>query len=229
VTSIAAHRWAGLLRYAAIQFVVLTGCAMVLYRGGTWYDPTAAHYELAHNFFSDLGRTRGFTGAPNYASAALFGLALASVGAALVGFAWTWRGFAFARERARGLGHASAIIGTTCGLALVGVACSPFDLALRAHNLLVIAAFGQLMIYVALLTIVMWRNGIAGTRLAVNLGYLALVTAYFGLVLFGPSLGTPRGHTIQVVGQKLVVYSSMLQVLYLAATTRSARSGTSPP
>jgi hypothetical protein len=217
-----AFRRAGILRYAAIQFVVLTAIAMVAYAGGTWADPAATHYELAHNFFSDLGRTHVFSGAANYIASALFFVSLASVGAALVGFAWTWRAFAFGRERANIIGHASAVIGTLCGLALITIAVTPYNLAPRPHNLSVIFAFGLLMVYIALLTIVMWRNAISGARLAINLVYLALVSAYFALVICGPSLGTPRGFTLQVIGQKVVVYGSMLHVLYLAATTRRA-------
>jgi hypothetical protein len=219
-----AYRLAGLLRYAAIQFVVLTALAMVLYAGGTWFDPTTAHYHFTGNFLSDLGMTRAFSGRANYASSALFCVALATVGGALVAFVWTWREFAFGRRRAIVVGYAAAVLGTLSGLAFVGVAFTPFDLALNAHNTLVIAAFGLLMLFVAAITFAMWRNGISGARIAANLAYLACVAGYVALVLRGPRMSTPHGHTVQVIGQKLIAYASMLHIVYLATTIRRAAS-----
>jgi hypothetical membrane protein len=217
-----AYRRAWVLRYAAIQFVVLTVGAMQLYAGGTWFDPAAPHYQFAGNFLSDLGMTHAFSGRSNYPSSVLFGVGLATLGLALVAFAWTWRGFAFERGRARAAGHASAVLGTASGLAFTGVAVTPLDLALWPHNALVIAAFGLLLIYVAAITFVMWRNGVSRARLAANLAYLALVVGYIALVACGPRFDTPHGHTIQVLGQKTIAYGSMLHIVYLAATTRRA-------
>jgi hypothetical protein len=45
-----AYRRAGLLRYAALQLIVLVVIAMVAYPGGTWLDPAASRYELTTNF-----------------------------------------------------------------------------------------------------------------------------------------------------------------------------------
>src|SRR5512141_425323 len=114
---------------------------MVLYAGGTWFDPATAHYQFTGNFLSDLGMTHAFSGRANYAASVVFGIALASVGGALIAFVWTWREFAFERRRAVVAGYAAAVLGTLSGLAFVGVAVTPFDLALWAHNTLVIAAF----------------------------------------------------------------------------------------
>ena len=219
------YRLAGLLRYAAVQFVVLTALAMMLYTGGTWFDPTTEHYHFTGNFLSDLGMTHAFSGRANYASSALFCVALASVGAAVIAFAWAWRGFAFERERALVAGHAAAVLGTLSGLAFVGVAFTPFDLALYAHNSLVIAAFGLLMLYIATITFVMWRNGIAGGRLAANVAYLACVAGYVVLVVRGPRMTTPHGHSIQVIGQKTIAYASMLHIVYLTTTIRRSLHG----
>lgn len=216
------YRLAGLLRYAALQFLILTPLAMTQYAGGTWFDPGTPHYRFTENFLSDLGMTHAFNGRANTTSAVLFSIALATIGLALVAFAWTWRGFAFGLGRARWLGHTSAVLGTLSGLCFTGVACTPFDLALDAHNTFVIAAFGLLMLYVATITIVMWRNGIAGIRFAANFAYLILVVGYVVLVLAGPRLWTPHGHTVQVIGQKVIAYGSMLHVLYLATSTRRA-------
>src|SRR3954471_9360910 len=118
---------------------------MALYAGGTWWDPSASGYHIAGNFLSDLGMTHAFSGRANYTSSVLFAIALATLGAALVAFVWAWRDIAFARGRARFAGHASAVLGTASGLCFIGVALTPFDLALRAHNTFVVSAFSLLM------------------------------------------------------------------------------------
>lgn len=218
-----AYRRAGILRYAAIQFVVLTAIAMALYPGGTWFDPLTTRYELTHNFLSDLGATHTFSGHANYRSLAAFALALVSVGAALIAFAWSWREIA-ARDKARGVAFASALLGTGSGAAFAGIACTPIDRALDVHNTLVVAAFGLLLAYVAALTIVMWRNAIG--QLAINAMYVALVAGYVGLVLLGPRLGTEHGFFVQVIGQKIIVYVSMVHVIYLTTSIRRALSTT---
>ena len=68
------------LRYAALQFVVLTAVAMHFYADG---------YHFTTNFFSELGMTTTWWGRPNHVSAALFSIALATLGIAFIAFATT--------------------------------------------------------------------------------------------------------------------------------------------
>lgn len=213
-------RRAGFLRFAALQFFVLVGAAMALYAGGTYWDPGAPRYELTHNFLSDLGMTHAWSGRASYASSALFTIALATVGVALVRFASGWRHFAYARGRATLAGRASAALGIASGLAFVGVACTPFDLALLWHNGFVLAAFGLLLGYVIALTIVMGKNGASPAQNALNLAYVVLVLGYVALIFFGPRLSTPGGHQVQVIGQKIVAAGSMLHVIGLTTLLR---------
>ncbi len=211
-----------MLRYAALQFVVLVAIAMALYPGGTHWDPTAAHYHLTENFLSDLGATRTWTGATNYLSCALFFFALTTIGAALIAFAWTWRHFAFVHARARWAGFASAAFGTISGAAFIGIAVTPFNLALRPHNTCVLIAFGCLLFYMLFLTIAMAANGASPVQNALNVAYVLAVLAYVALVVFGPRLSTDHGFRTQVLGQKLVVLASMIHITFL--TTRVVRS-----
>lgn len=214
-------RRAVVLRYAALQFVVLVAIAMVLYPGGNHFDGFAPHYRLTVNFLSDLGATRAWSGTMNYVSCALFFIALTTIGAALIAFAWAWRAFAFARARAAWAGHASAGFGTISGAAFIGIAVTPFNLALAAHNSCVLAAFGCLLGYVAFLTIAMAANGAQPIQNGVNAAYVLVVLGYVALVLFGPRLNSEGGFRTQVIGQKLVVLASMIHITFL--TARGAR------
>jgi hypothetical protein len=212
-----AYRLAALLRYAAIQFVVLVACAMLAYPGGTWGDRSTTGYNAARNFLSDLGALRAFDGATNYVSACLFAIALVALGTCVTLFAWTWRGFAFTSGRARALGHASAVLGTACGLAFTGIAIAPIDVALRLHNGLVVSAFGLLTAYIASVTYVLWRNG---ERVAWHVRYVVVVLAYFALVSYALGVGAPGGIVMMIVSQKVIVAVSMVFVIYMTTTIR---------
>ncbi len=215
-----ARRRAGWLLYAAIQFCVLTPIAMVLYPGGTWFDPTTPRYRFFENFLSDLGATRSFSGQSNHLGSALFCAAMLSIGAALVAFAGSWRSFGFNHGRARAAGVTSEVAGTISGLAFAGIGVTPWNVVLAAHNLLVLIAFTTLLAYIAGITVLLWRNEHPRGRTAANVAYLGIVFAYVVLVLFGPRLSTPGGHHAQVAGQKLVVYASMIHIGFLTDYVR---------
>jgi len=221
------RRRAALLRYAAVQFVVLVAAAMAAYPGGTWFDGGATSYQLAHNFLSDLGATHTFSGRDNHVSQILFGIALGALGAAIVPFAWAWREHAFAQRRARAAGIASAIAGTACGAAFAGVAVAPIDVRLRLHNGLVIAAFALLLVHVACLTFVRRRNRTGNVWL--DLAYLAVVFGYFAVVIFGPRFTTERGVEMQVIAQKIIVCTTMIYIAYITSAVRRAHTLTTSP
>lgn len=210
----ASARWrAAILLYASIQFVVLCTVAMAVY---------ADHYDFTFNFLSELGATRGWSGAPNHAAMVLFSIALGSLGLAVIVFAGAWRAFAFGRGRAREVGLVSQAFGTGSGAAFVAVALTPVNLALDAHNTFVVAAFGLLLGYAASTTLVWWKNGATRVQLAASLAYVLLVGVYFAVVAVAVQTGvaTPHGREILVVSQKAIAGVSMLYVAYLTLSTR---------
>jgi hypothetical protein len=213
---------AAFLLYAAIQFVVLTAIAMQLYAGGTAWDPASSGYAFAHNFFSDLGATHAWSGHANHASAALFAIALVTLGVAFIAFAGTWRVFAFERARARAAGIAAQVAGTLSGASFIAVAAAPIDISMRLHNTFVVAAFGLLLGYAAFLTVLLWRNGATRALLAAGIVYVVLVTVYVALVVYAVRGGvaSERGFELMVVSQKVMAYSSMVFVMFLTTTTR---------
>ena len=227
--SSAAFRRAGLLRYAAIQFLVLVAIAIAVYAGGSPWHPEAPGYGLTDNFLSDLGMTRTWSGHTNTTSSILFGIALASVGLTLIAFSWTWREFSFDRGRARFAGAASAVLGTASGIAFTGIACTPFDRLLFWHNAFVLGGFGLLLGYVIALAIAMAANGATRVQTAVNLAYVALVVGYVALIFFGPRLDTEGGHRTQVIGQKAVALGSMLHAIAMTTLLRRGPRGPAAP
>jgi len=217
-----AHRRAAVLLYAAIQFVALTAIAIRVYAGG---------YDFFANFLSELGATYTWSGQPNHAAAALFSIALGTLGAAFVAFASAWRAFAFAHGRARAVGIAGQLFGTTSGIAFVAVAVTPVNLALDLHNAFVIAAFSLLLGYAASMTIVWSRNGATKAQLAACVAYVLLVCAYAAAVVVAvrSGVGTEHGRRILVVSQKIIAYASMLYIMYLTIAIRRTANRSQQP
>jgi hypothetical membrane protein len=223
--------WAatGLLA-AAAQFVVLTLVAMLVYAGGSKFDPAAGGYAFFHNFFSDLGMTEVFDGASNTPAMILFAYALICIGVSLVAF-----GFAVRRLRgvtsgpgggpargARAAGVVAAIAATISGVAYIGIALTPHDLAAAAHNQFVNFAFGFLLVFVLCLGFLEVRAGWPQRLIVANYAYAVLLAVYVYLLFWGPSTDYERGLVIQVVAQKVIVYSSILNLGWQALGFRRA-------
>ena len=213
------------LLYASVQFVVLTLCAMAAYPGGSLFDAKTKHYGFFLNFFSDLGTTRAYSGRSNAVSCAMFVVALVSIGVAIIAFAGAWRAFAFAKGRAPWLGLFSQLFGTLSGIGFIGIAVTPWNLVLAIHNTFVLIAFSLLLGYVACLTTLMWLNAANRAQIRAHLAYLTVLAGYVGLLFLGPDLTTERGHLVQVTGQKIIVYTSMLNLMFQAYATRAFAFG----
>lgn len=197
---------------AAVQFLVLTVIAMVVYPGGATFHERSGRYLFFGNFFSDLGATRTVDGHGNLASHVLFAIALGVVGIAFAVFAPVWRSV----SRAAGSGAVAAAIafgsGVISGLGFIGIAATPWNLVYDAHNLFVRIAFGLLLIFVGAMTVVQMQTGRPRAFTVVNLAYLAVLVGYVVMLFAGPGLDTAGGFRAQVIAQKIIVYSSIVNL-----------------
>jgi hypothetical protein len=208
------------LIYASIQFVVLTAIAMLLYPGGAVYELDANRYLFLRNFFSDLGATITPSGRPNLASHILLVVALGCVGLALILASSNWRVIVARRQAARAVGFASQALEIIAGLGFIGIAATPWNLVLDAHNSFVRAAFGFLLAYDLCLLVIQLSNGWSSAYTAANALYLLLLLAYVGILFFGPRVDTRSGLEFQVAAQKIIVYVSVANLGLQAVSIR---------
>jgi hypothetical protein len=201
-----------LMLYAALLFVVLTLLAMWLYPGGAVFDKTTDHYLFFGNFFSDLGATQTPSGRTNTISAVLFVIALGATGLALVNFSGSWRAVHARRRKARLSGIVSQVLLVLSGLAFLGIAATPWNLLLAAHNVFVKIAFAMLLGYLLCLLRVQWKNHWPRRFIVFNLLYVLVLAAYVIVLFFGPTLDTAAGLGFQAVAQKIIAYASMLNI-----------------
>lgn len=197
---------------AALVFILLTTVAIAFYSGGNDTEPSAGGYSFTRNFFSDLGATRPYDNEANVAAAVMFMLALACVGVALMSFAFDHVAFE-GRGRLARLGKVSVPVAIVSGLAFIGIGATPWNVSEGLHLLFVQIAFGFLLIYVAMLITLQIANGWSRAFTALNVAYVVLLAAYVVVLFFGPDPDASlSGLMIQVLAQKVIVFSSVLNL-----------------
>ena len=194
-------------------FVVLTLIGMLGYPGGTHFNPDTPHYLFFQNFFSDLGRFEAHNGAINWFSAPLFFFSLTMAGLGVVLFYLAAPQF-FAETRLQKLVSATgSVFGVVTGVAYVGVAFAPADVASAPHFRFVLLAFRAFLPAVIGYLAVIVANRAYPKRYAVVYAVFALLlAAYIGLITVGPGFDTAEGVIIQATGQKIIVYAALIAI-----------------
>ena len=74
-------------------YVILTFIGMILYPGGNAVDNNQPGYSFFYNFFSDLGRSKSFSGQDNTISMVLYIIATGLFGLSIIPFSIAFRDF----------------------------------------------------------------------------------------------------------------------------------------
>lgn len=203
------------------QFIVTTLVAMLIYPGGTEFDPGTENYRFLENTFSELGRVYDFEGNPKPTSRLLFtaAMVLGGLGLALAHLAFPAL-FSEAPTNARRPAHAAAVFGGIIGIGFIGIGLFPTDTHFLGHLISVYLSFTGMIPTVALGAVALHRHPNA-PRISrdVHLAFLAVLAAYVLLLWLGPARGTPTGNLIQVLGQKLIVYIGLALMSFQTAVT----------
>jgi len=203
-------------RYIAIGcglFVLLTFIAMLTYAGGSVNDHSAPGYSFTHNFLSNLGMLTALSGKPNWVSAVLFFVALGTAGACLVVFFVLFRRFFQSNSLQRILAWVGSLLGVLSGACFVGIAFTPADIARPAHTQFVLWAFRLFPLAVLFYLPVMFIDRRYPRMYAwVFAAFALMLVGYYFLLTEGPSFSSPEGLVIQVIGQKVIAYASILSI-----------------
>ncbi len=194
-------------------FVVLTIIAMLTYAGGAVDNPSTTGYSFTHNFLSNLGMITAESGKPNWVSAILFFIALATAGAALVVFFVLFRRIFRGTHLQSALSLAGSALGILAGISFMGIAFAPADIARPAHIQFVIWAFRlfplAILCYVPVLLL---DRQYPKAYAWVFTIFCLLLIGYYLLLTNGPSFTSPYGLVVQVVGQKVIAYASIASI-----------------
>ncbi len=215
----------GIVAAVCALFVVFTTAAMFLYPGGTGPITSTHGYQFFVNFFSDLGRTRTQSGATNYPSMLLFASAMIAVGGGAAAFFVTFARY-FATHTTtivgRRLNRAATGFGLLAAVFFAGVGLTPYNLFFPEHLVASQGAF-YLLLAAVLLEIAAIRRtrSIPATLLWVNVAFVVVLTGYVTLITFGPTSATLIGDEINVIGQKIIVYTAVATIFAQALLLRS--------
>ena len=199
--------------FSSLAFVFLTALAMAFYQGGTQTDHHSRGYSFTINFFSDLGRTRAYSGARNTVSAPLFAFALTLSGLALASFFIAFAGFFWTDLASRVGATLGAALGILAGACFIGVALTPANLNSPLHGHFVSLAFRAFLLAVTPFSVLIWnQKSYPKAGAWIFLAFALFLMAYIALITVGPSPSSPGGLMIQVTGQKLIVYASIVCV-----------------
>lgn len=194
-------------------FVVLTLIAMLTYAGGTVDDHTASGYSFTHNFLSNLGMITALSGKPNWVSAVLFFLSLGTAGVCLVIFFIIFTRFFQNTHLQKTLSLIGSGLGVLAGISFVGIAFAPADLVRPAHVQFVMWAFRLFPLAVLFYVPVMFLDKRYPKLYAwVFTVFCLMLIGYYLLMANGPSYTSPEGLVIQVVGQKVISYASIVSI-----------------
>jgi hypothetical membrane protein len=195
------------------MFVVLTLIAMLTYAGGTVDNHAARGYSFTHNFLSNLGMLTALSGEPNWVSAVLFFISLAAAGVCLMIFFTLFRRFFQASRLQKVLSLIGSILGVLAGISFIGIAFAPADIARPAHMQFVLWAFRLFPLAVLCYVPVMFMDKRYPKVYAwVFAVFCLMLIGYYLLITNGPSFDSPEGLVIQVVGQKVIAYVSILSI-----------------
>ena len=218
----------GAVALCCVAFFVMTVIAMLLYPGGSVAVPESESYSFFLNFFSDLGQTHVGSGASNAPSMLLFATALTVVACGLTLFFIAFSRLFAVSTAAVWMSRLAIACGLVTSISFVGVALTPWNLYLQAHNVFVHWAFRSLLGAIVLLLVSTFLEPGFARRFGVYfVVFAALLAAYVVLLALGPSAATPQGSIIQATGQKIIAYASILAILIESLVARAFLRGSS--
>jgi hypothetical protein len=194
-----------------VVYALFNLLAMLLYPGGTSSDTDVKVYLFFENFFSDLGMVRTYGGQPNIPSMLLFASALVLMGISFISFFCVMPGYFTTTYLERVSSRLGSVAGVLAGVSCTGIAATPWDLYLGAHQVFAYCLSASFLVSVVCYLVAILKNRYyPNAYAAVFAFYTVILAAFLGLMLLGPDSASREGLMILATGQKLVIYLGMV-------------------
>lgn len=201
---------------SVITFTALLFTSVILYTGGSPFEPLSHKYSFTQNFLSDLGREVTFRKQDNSPSRIFFSLSLAVIASGFAVLSVNSKKFHALRGKGKFAGTAAATSGIISSVFLISAGVTPWDTMFWAHVWSVNIAFLFIFLYVLFLAYAQLISGISKKYYLFNLFVAICITAQLLLLIFGPYYRTPEGLPVQVTAQKIVVVVFLANLLLQA-------------
>ena len=206
--------------FGCTMFIIVTYLAMLTYSGGTSIDPNTLGYTFSENFFSDLGHVSAWSGAPNTASQILFFIAATGCGLMLIPFYISMSYIFNENDRQILLNKVGSRLAVISSLGYASIGITPADVLNPLHLIAVIIAFGGSLPVVFIYVYLMLSHSDYPRILALILGFFGLILILYLVVIVSFADASIISHLrMQVIGQKVVVYSEMIMSIILSTGT----------
>lgn len=212
------REWAFLFQmFGAVQVVILTTIAMFFYAGGTAIDPNAPGYTFWANFFSDLGRTRAWSGRDNTVSYIMFTITWILFWISGIIFTIAFYYFFTEVKLEKVLSMIGSIMLVINGILGVAVALFPWDIYYNEHVTVVQISSLVLLIGLILYIYVIFHNKTFPNKI----GYAYIVILVPSLIwmmiiiLLRPDPSTANGLMLYTVSQKILGYIAFACIFYM--------------
>lgn len=201
----------------AICFLVLTTLAMYLYPGGTIHAPELESYSFLNNYFSDLGRTRTFDGVSNMTCHRIFKAALTISGSTLILF-FTALPSLFKKPSTKTLAIIAAVLGIIAGFCYIGIGWVPWNESYWGHRRYVRISFLSFLSMIVFYVLAIYSERSYPNKYGkVLLVFFIILLIQIIIMFFGPrAYRNSEALFLQAVAQKIVVYSEILVMGYMA-------------
>jgi len=204
-----------LLFFSCLLFLISTAVAMLFFPGGTILDHNTKGYSFFNNFFSELGRWRTHNGETKWISFFGFELALIFHSVAMFVFNLKFLEATESKKLSKAAYYTALVSGSIFPFLLTGIAFTPCDLYLWYHMKFVYAAFGMLIPLSFAYTILIREHHLLPNKYGnVMLVIVFAIAIYILIMLFGPN--PHKVGYVQQTAQKIIVYSMIFCLLYLA-------------
>jgi len=215
---------------SVVLFIGLEAAAMLLYPGGTWWDPSSHGSSISQNYLCDFEHREAIDGAANPIGSRLAEAAMFTLVLGLMPF---W----IATPSLMGRGKAGPVVRTLGLVSLLGVVAVillPSDRFGRPHGVAVILAGGPGLVAVALAVRALFRCD-RRPRIAAWLGAATLAVAAvdfigFAMHLIAGGLGTPLLPAFQKAALTLLLAWMVAVAMRVAggSTVSRVHSGANP-
>ena len=191
--------------------MILTIIAMIIYPGGTKFNHYESRYVFLRNYFSDLGRSTTFLGESNLPTMILFTISLTFVGIALISYFSVIPLVFRENKKAFIFSLISSINGIICAVFYICIGYLPLDLYPSLHtNFVYIAFTGSLLTILLGMIAIFLQKDYPNFYAWFYLVFLLILIGYLIILYAGPSSSTDFGLSVQVVGQKVIVYTEVI-------------------
>jgi len=202
-----------LTRLGLIAAVVLTGIAMTLYPGGTFFHRAGHGYSFFQNSLSDLGSTVAWNGQTNPGSLFHLGACIVLVMAGCTGLLALVAVYS-SSLRTRGLTRAAGIAVVVAGVALVGAAVTPQDRQPELHGQFSLLAIGSFAMGTALLAATTALDARFRRRVPICWSLLTLIVLAWASVMLSAHPTSDLELAIPVTLQKIVAITLVATLVF---------------